>query len=192
MLDPERPAGNGALLPAGPLRRPAVTLREAGRLVFVLEGDEAVAESTRAWAARLAPGVPLLALRRTALGVSAPGLREVEPLPRGARVGLLSGVGSPARFERFARALGLDVRGHASFSNHASWRRRDLGLALDDLARAGSACVLLTEKDEPRWPPGLRSPMPVQVLRTALTPLEPPEAALAPLRDALAGGPAFG
>ncbi len=192
VLDPERPAGNGALLPAGPLRRPAASLREATRLVLVLEEDEAVPEATRAWASRLAPGAPLLALRRTALGVSPPGRREVEPLPRAGSAGLLSGVGSPDRFERFVRAQGLDVRGHATFRNHASWRRRELGLALDDLVRAGSAFVLLTEKDEPRWPPGLGSPLPVRVLRTALTPLLPPDAALAPLRDAVAGGAAFG
>ncbi|HZE19709.1 MAG TPA: tetraacyldisaccharide 4'-kinase, partial [Candidatus Angelobacter sp.] len=37
MIDPRRPVGNGSLLPAGPLRRPASTLREATRVVFLLE-----------------------------------------------------------------------------------------------------------------------------------------------------------
>ncbi|HYQ89677.1 MAG TPA: tetraacyldisaccharide 4'-kinase, partial [Candidatus Binatia bacterium] len=65
-VDPRRPAGNGSLLPAGPLRRPASSLREAGRVVFLLEEPgETIPESTQGWLARVAPGVPVLRLRRT-------------------------------------------------------------------------------------------------------------------------------
>ena len=187
VLDPLRPEGNGDLLPAGPLRRPVETLREGTRIVFVLDGEPALPETARRWVGDHGFGVPSLTLRRVVRGVSGPGRLEVEPPRVGARVGLVSGVGAPARFERLVRAQGLVVTGHAAFSNHAAWRPRDLERAIDALAVAGSECVLLTEKDEPRWPAGLRTPVPVRVLRTELTPLDSPASALEPLRTALAG-----
>src|SRR5439155_11061679 len=59
-LDPDRPQGNGLVLPAGPLRRPASTLREASVIAFVMEeaGVELPA-ATKSWVAARAPGVPM-------------------------------------------------------------------------------------------------------------------------------------
>jgi tetraacyldisaccharide 4'-kinase len=163
-LDPSRPAGNGSLLPAGPLRRPVGTMREATRALFVLESpDEEVSEQARAWLARVAPGVPATRMRRTLL----------EPLPRGAAVGAISGIGSPARLERFLRAAGADLRAHEAFPDHARWSAPQILAALRRARDAGAALAVITEKDEPRWPTGLDSPIPVRVLRTGLVPLDP-------------------
>ncbi len=192
VLDPARPAGNGALLPAGPLRRPVECLLEATKLTFVIDGEGGLPEATRAWAARHAEGVPVLSFRRVARGVSVPGCADTVPFPSGARVGLVSGIGAPGRFERFVRAQGGSVTGHAVFPNHASWRPPELERVLEALTRAGSGLVLLTEKDEPRWPAGLRGSTAVRVLRTTLLPLDPPDMPLNPLRAALAGGTPLG
>ena len=196
-LDPDRPVGNGSLLPAGPLRRPAASLREATRAVFLLEDTgESVPEPTRAWLARTAPELPVLRLRRTLLGVSplrreAPGgSASVAPLPSGTPVAVLSGVGAPQRLERFLRGAGADLRLHEAFPDHARWTKADLTAALRRAARARAAMVLITEKDEPRWPADLSSEVPLRVIRTGVEPLDPVREALRPIQDfAVCEGP---
>jgi len=176
-LDPRRPAGNRSPLPAGPLRRPSSSLREAGRLVFLLEEPgEAVPEATFAWLARIAPGVPTLRFLRTLL----------DPLPRGARVAVVSGIGAPARLDRFLRAAGAEVLVHAAFPDHARWSAASLGPALARARGARAEMILVTEKDEMRWPRGLRPDLPIRVLRTGLRPLDSVEEALRPIREAAA------
>lgn len=174
-LDPRRPLGNGSLLPAGPLRRPKSAIREATRVVFVLEepGEE-IPESTLAWLAREAPGIPRLSLRRAFLGTSPPGTMERPEMPSsGARVALVSGIGAPDRLARFIRAAGLDLRYHAAFPDHARVSGEALLTALSRGAREGAETALITEKDEPRWPAHLRGALPVRVIRTGIAPMDP-------------------
>src|SRR5262249_45034646 len=103
--------------------------------------------------------------------------------------GILSGVGAPERLTRFARASGIPVVLHAAFPDHARWTEDALRRAAKDAARAGAETLLITEKDEPRWPRGLTLPLPVRVLRTSLVPLDDPGDALAALRAAVAASP---
>jgi tetraacyldisaccharide 4'-kinase len=189
-LDPVRPAGNGSLLPAGPLRRPVASLREADRAIFLLEEDERIPETTRDWLARTAPGLPTLRLRRTLVGVAP--LRRAEPrgpvtpLTPGTPVAVLSGVGTPARLERFLRAAGVDLRLHEAFPDHARWTTDELTAALRRAERAGARMVLITEKDEPRWPAALTTGLPLRVLRTGALALDPVREALRPLQESVA------
>jgi len=198
-LDPERPEGNGSLLPAGPLRRPVDTLREAGVIAFLLEepGEEVPLETLR-WADRMAQGVPRLRFLRTLLGTTplganpdAPALpsaasRALDPPRGGEGIGLISGIGSPARLTRFVRGSGVDVKSHAAFPDHARWRGPELLAAVERARAAGAESVWITEKDEPRWPRDLRPSLPVLVIRTGLRPLDPVDDALRSLREAVA------
>jgi tetraacyldisaccharide 4'-kinase len=183
-VDPRHPVGNGSLLPAGPLRRPAATLREANVIAVVLEAeDEDVPAETVAWVRALAPRAPLLRFLRCLDGTSSIGGHTVEPWTRPASpFALLSGVGSPARVERFARSHGIDVVFHAAFPDHAAWNASEVERALRAAARAGATGALITEKDEPRWPEGVRPPIPTRVLRTSLRAIDPVDRALAPMR----------
>jgi tetraacyldisaccharide 4'-kinase len=187
-LDPSRPAGNGSPLPAGPLRRPVSSLREAGRLVFLLEeSGEGVPEPTLAWLARVAPGIPTLRLQRTLRGVVRPGgTGPPDPLPRGARVAVVSGIGAPARLDRFLRAAGAEILFHAAFPDHARWSASSLRPTLARTRRDRAEMILITEKDELKWPPGLEPDLPVRVIRTSLSPLDPVEEALRPMHEAMA------
>ena len=189
VLDPRLPAGNGALLPAGPLRRPLSTLREATRIVFLLEDPrEWIPDATSAWVARFAPGVPSLRFTRTLRCLTPVGEPAAgEPLRHGAPVALVSGIGSPGRLERFVRAAGGDVRLHAVYPDHARWTRASLTASAGRARREGAETILITEKDEPRWPAQLRTGLPVRVIRTGIGPLDPVEDALGPLRAAVAG-----
>ena len=183
VLDPDRPGGNGALLPAGPLRRPARSLREATAVCFVMDAGEDLAQGTRRFVERHAPGARVLRFRRRLLGLSRPGAVLCEaPSPEG-RVGLVTGVGSPGRAERFLRGEGITVVAHAAFPNHARWTPGELGRAIEGLRRRRAEMILIAEKDEPRWPAGLEGPLPVRVLRTTLSPLPADADPLAPLRQ---------
>lgn len=187
-LDPELPEGNGALLPAGPLRRPTSTLSEASVILFLLEGkEEDVPRETLAWTAARAPHTPVLRLRRHLDGTSRVGEMEVEPWRTGTQpAGLVSGIGSPPRLERFAREAGIEIVSHAAFPDHARWSASAVRVALRRAARAGARVALITEKDEPRWPSMADPPLPTRVLRTSLCAIDPVDLALARLRAAVA------
>jgi len=170
------------------MRRPAATLREATRIVFLHEeSGEMIPESTRSLLAREAPGVPVSRFRRTLLGTTPPRAgKSPEPLARGARVALVSGIGAPSRLTRFIVGAGADVRLHAAFPDHARWSRASLKAALVRARREGAEVALITEKDEARWPARLDAALPVRVIRTGVVPLDPVEDALRSIRAAAA------
>ena len=175
VLDPLRPWGNGWMLPAGPLRRPRSTLRVADVLAFVLEPGEELPPEALESARAFASSAAVLRFRRSLAQVSPVGDRlssSTRPGPD-APVALVTGVGAPARVERLVRASGWRVVSHAAFPDHARWAEADLARALEHAAREGAGHARITEKDEARWPRRLRGPIPVAVLRTKLTPLDP-------------------
>jgi tetraacyldisaccharide 4'-kinase len=170
-IDPERPEGNGDLLPAGPLRRPASTLNEAAVLAFVLEGPgTTVPERTLEWAAWHAPRARVARFRRVLLSESGGGNGAEGG---GLRAGLMTGVGAPRRVAAFAAASGYAVVADASFPDHARVGPERLRGAMLQAARRGAEVILITEKDEHRWALPSDPPLPVRVLRTGLAPLDP-------------------
>jgi tetraacyldisaccharide 4'-kinase len=188
-LDAARPVGNGRLLPAGPLRRPPETLREADVVAFILEGG-GVPERTLDWARRAAPRARLLRFRRILLGVTRAGeWAGVDAGERGAtrapgdasrasgetvgRAALITAVGDPNRVAAFAEQAGIRVVDYVSFPDHARVGPERLRRAMTLAARRGAEVALITEKDEHRWALPYDPPIPVRVLRTGLEPLDP-------------------
>lgn len=188
-LDPRHPCGNGWPLPAGPLRRPARTLADATVIALLLEDEnEGVSDSTRALVARHAPHAATLRFRRVLRGVSEIGDARVSPWGSGGgAAGLLTGIGSPARVERFARAVGIPVAAHEAFPDHAVVPPDRLRAALERLRARGAAVALVTEKDEHRWAIPASPVLPVRVLRVDVAPLDPVSQVLERLRRAAAG-----
>jgi tetraacyldisaccharide 4'-kinase len=176
-IDPTRPFGNGWMVPAGPLRRPPGTLREAHVLAFVLEPGDQVEEAVLRAVRALAPQAAVLRFRRSLDRVTALGERNMPSgmLAPGAPVSLVTGVGAPARVERLVAASGARIVHHASFPDHARFQEDELARALERAASEGATEALITEKDEARWPRSLNPPVPVRVIRTRLTPLDPVE-----------------
>jgi tetraacyldisaccharide 4'-kinase len=128
VVDGSRGLGNGALLPAGPLREPAARLHQVD-LVVVNGGD---------WRP---DGVAALRMNL--------GTREALPLdggaPRplsafaGAKVHAVAGIGNPQRFFASLRSAGIEVIPHPFPDHH---RYRDIDLCFD-----GGLPLLMTEKD---------------------------------------------
>lgn len=148
-FDGERGAGNGWLLPAGPLREPVSRLTDA----LVVAIDRQVASLD----------VPQHVVRLRAGGFLDAAGRPVESVPE--RLLAVCGIGHPERFFQTLRALGHDVEGVA-LADHG-----DLDPA-DWVARASRAdrMLVLTEKDAARCLRQLREldPARVRVLRIEL------------------------
>ncbi len=128
IVDGARGLGNGALLPAGPLREPASRLSEVDLVVVNGAG----------WsAAGLAP------LRMGLQAVAAQNLLDKASRPlgdfAGQRVHAVAGIGHPPRFFDTLRGVGIQVVEHA-FSDHHAYTAGDLQFG-DGLP------VLMTEKD---------------------------------------------
>src|SRR5687767_14433453 len=182
-LEPESPAGNRLLLPAGPLRRPPETLREASVVAFILDGPGDVPPRTMEWTMRLSPSARIVRFRRVLVEVARPGSRHASStrgfdssaarVESGLPAGLLTGVGAPSRVEGFARASGFLVVSRASFPDHARVEPERLRAAMLQAARCGAEIILITAKDEYRWTLPDDPPLPVRVLRTGLAPLDP-------------------
>jgi tetraacyldisaccharide 4'-kinase len=133
VVDARRGLGNGALLPAGPLREPASRLEQVD--LVLLNGDGSsprLPDRVRGGAVRfrLEPG----AAQPLAGGAPRP-LRAFA----GVRVHAVAGIGDPERFFISLREAGLDAVGHA-FADHHAYVREDLDFG-DDLP------VLMTQKD---------------------------------------------
>ena len=138
VVDAARGAGNGRLLPAGPLREPVSRLEEVSVVVQTGSGPHgrAGALTMRLGGDRLLPldgaGAP------RALGELA-----------GQRVHAVAGIGNPARFFATLRAAGLEPLPHA-FPDHHAYGARDLEFG-DALP------VLMTEKDAVKCRPFARA-----------------------------------
>ena len=131
VIDGARGLGNGALLPAGPLREPSGRLHEAG--LVVVHGTDVhhvVPPELAPLTMHLAP----LPLRRVADDAEADLARL-----RGTRVHALAGIGNPDRFFAQLRAEGLDPIDHPRPDHHR--------YSAQELVPGDGLPVVMTEKD---------------------------------------------
>jgi tetraacyldisaccharide 4'-kinase len=139
VVDGERGAGNGRVLPAGPLREPWSRLA-ASDLVLVNGGGERAVT----WPAGVAPErIDLVADTADAFGG---GARVPLAQFAGRTVRALAGIGNPARFHRLLAAHGLRVE-PVMVDDHGRAAPADL---------AGSAPLLMTAKDAVKYAPADR------------------------------------
>jgi tetraacyldisaccharide 4'-kinase len=125
----DRLAGNGRMMPAGPLREPMARLDRVDAVV--VNGQADFREG--AWRMRLLPE----AIRPLAGGPGVPAA-HVQNTYRG-RIAAVAGIGNPARFFTLLSAMGIKAARHA-FPDHHAFSRADLAAINADI-------VLMTEKD---------------------------------------------
>jgi tetraacyldisaccharide 4'-kinase len=135
VVDGERGFGNGALLPAGPLREPAQGLAAADLVIVHGIDTRGVAPA----------GALRMQLQPAALhSLAGEEVQSLETL-RGATVHAVAGIGNPARFFGLLRALGAIPIEHA-FADHHRYRARDLDFG--DAHR-----IVMTQKDAVKCAP---------------------------------------
>ena len=127
----DRGAGNGWLLPAGPLREPLSRLGAVDAVICNGLADPRLPAGVKRFDMRLTPGV--------FYRLEDPQQTCPPAQLAGRRLHALAGIGDPARFFRTLEALGLSFSRHP-FPDHHAYTAADLTFA------AGSA-LLMTEKD---------------------------------------------
>jgi tetraacyldisaccharide 4'-kinase len=133
VVDGARGFGNGALLPAGPLREPVTALNAVDLVVIHGDDIQGVGQGRAPLRMTLQPGL----LRQLLTGRA----QSLDVL-RGERLHAVAGIGHPQRFFELLRSLGAHPVEHA-FADHHPWRTRDL--AFGDALR-----IVMTEKDAVR------------------------------------------
>jgi tetraacyldisaccharide 4'-kinase len=128
VVDASRGLGNGALLPAGPLREPAARLAEVGLVVANGNG----------WAAPAGRQVTMRLAAQEARALAGGGRLPLAGFA-GQTVHAVAGIGNPARFFSMLSQHGLRLVVHP-FPDHHPFTAADLEFG-DDLP------VLMTEKD---------------------------------------------
>ena len=129
VVDSARGVGNGALLPAGPLREPPARLNEVD--VVVMNGPASPAQSRK-------PALEMLLRPGAARSVQGERQQALQTF-QGGRVHALAGIGNPERFFTQLEAQGLSIVRHA-FADHHRYTAGDIDFG-DGLP------ALMTEKD---------------------------------------------
>lgn len=131
VVDAARGFGNGALLPAGPLREPVSRLPAADCVVLNGSGSPPLPQG-------LAPVVRMSLQLASLRALRGAGIAPPESL-RGESVHAVAGIGHPARFFSLLRGLGARPVEHA-FADHHAFTAQDLQFG-DDRR------IVMTEKD---------------------------------------------
>ena len=141
--DNEWPLGDGAVVPAGPLREPLkVGLARADAVILMLPAD---LEKPDPALVKLFGRTPGLIAR----------LEPAAPPPPGPQLGF-AGVGKPWKVKRALKAAGCDLKDFVSFPDHAPYDEATLE-TLAAKARGLRAGLVTTEKDWIRLPPHWRA-----------------------------------
>ncbi len=176
LLDAARPFGNGRLLPAGPLREPVCTLREADVLILSRYDDRRHRDRLD-FLGRSFPDQEIFTAVITP--VSARRFPGGEKHPPGALDGLpalaFAGLARPKVFRDTLNSLGVDLRGWREFPDHYAFTPGDLAMLAQEARGQQARALITTSKDwarlGERWPGDL----PLWVLETAAR-VEPEEA----------------
>lgn len=152
MFDADFGAGNGHLLPRGPLRE---SLRGLGRSHAIGEVDGVLPDVITQAIGRFAPNAFRFRARRRPVS-----LRDLEAtvavspeVLRGMKVGMIAGIARPESLRRTLRELGAEVIAERLFRDHHPYRARDFR-GLNEQA----SVWVTTEKDAfkilPNWTAG--------------------------------------
>jgi tetraacyldisaccharide 4'-kinase len=137
LIDAKRGFGNGAVIPAGPLRAP-IDAQIALADCVIVNGDPTARELDA-----IAAALPRLhaGLMRARV-VPAPGSEALA----GKRVVAFAGIANPKRFFDLVDRLGADVRETVVFADHHAFSEADAGRLLALAGKAGASLVT-TQKD---------------------------------------------
>ncbi len=139
VVDATRGLGNGALLPAGPLREPASRLRDVDAVVHLV-AERTPAVTTRTPREFLMTHVPV-GWRNLA---DPSRVADPRSWPKGS-IHAIAGTGNPQRFFDLLATLGIEAIPHAFADHHAFVR--------EDLAFPGAQAILMTAKDAVKCAP---------------------------------------
>lgn len=145
VVDAFRGFGNGAVLPAGPLREPVETGLGRADLLMVVGPEVARRRFLSDWASRIA--CPLLEAELRPLQTGLP--------LRGAPVLAFAGIGNPDKFFATLESLGANILKRVPLGDHQTLTPGLMARMEADAMRLG-AMMVTTEKDAVRLPQAFR------------------------------------
>lgn len=170
LLDAGDPWAGGRLPPLGRLREPLRSLQRASAVLVtkVPENWQPVVADIRTRVARIAPDLPLIAVRMYLQRVRLPdeGWQGPEVL-KGQRVFAFAGLGRPAGFSTHLEDAGAEVAAYRWFPDHHRYTADDIETVLAEAA-AVNAVPVTTAKDAVKLP----SDTGVWVVEAAMVPVE--------------------
>lgn len=158
LLDARHPAGNGHLLPRGPLREPLAALRSADAFVLTRHGPAGDIPRPATDVSLLRKPIFRSNHREVIRGMVHPG-QAIDFLPvaaegdsncgliSGRRVYRFSGIADNARVDASIEKLGGGIVGKMDFRDHHFYDDRDIAAIEAEASRSRAEMLLTTEKD---------------------------------------------
>ena len=172
LLDAQHPFGNNHLLPRGTLREPPAFLQSADAVVLTRSGQ--VPPENRESLIRWAAPRPVFAsdhqpVIRMVLKAGQPaGALQTGPEGgldlKNSRVFAFAGLGRNDAFFNSLGRLGTGVQGTMGFADHHCYADSDLRQVIQLAPQTGATCLITTDKDFVRLPPGTRLPLDLIVM----------------------------
>lgn len=174
VLDSAEPFSTGHVFPAGLLREPLATLKEADVLVLNKWDASPDAKALRSLLGALFPKVPVVTGRYRIEGFRNTRTGRKVPLSvlRRAPLGAFCGLGEPRAFLRSLSGLGIRPKRAFLFPDHFTYTEGDLRDILEAASAQGLRFLVTTAKDEVKLPKAGRSTLPILVLDIRWEPLE--------------------
>ena len=153
LMDARRPAGNGRILPAGPLREPVSAVHRADIIVMTGGNKEALPLQTSAVSPSgtvMSQNIPLFRGLHRPLGfISGEKTDDVLPCDhiRGKRICAFAGIGSPEAFRNTLAGLGGHIVSFLAFPDHHHYTRQDVYAINEAAGRGAAELIVTTEKD---------------------------------------------
>lgn len=149
-IDGLNPAGNGFMIPAGPLRDSFSRLKKADQIIITRTEQAHSIAPLRSRIQRITGTMPLLARHTPGRLVSCAGNPITNSLPAGTSVFCFAGIGNPDSFLQTVAETGLKPAGFIPFPDHHWYTRADLDRLLTRAEETGPAILVTTEKDAMR------------------------------------------
>jgi len=153
LIDASNPWGNRRLLPAGPLREPLSTVKQA-QAVIITRADQGKDIDAVVAKIRTYTSAPVFTSVHTpAAFVSLRNGSRGDPGSlRGDRAFCFAGIGNPDSFYATVRNCGIAVIATHSFPDHHWYTARDIESIIEQAQQARVSLVITTEKDAVRLP----------------------------------------
>jgi tetraacyldisaccharide 4'-kinase len=156
VLDAGEPFGRYRLLPSGLLREPISSLERANIVVVTRSHPDDPLQTLQEVVRRHNPAAPVFrAYHRPVCFVPLDG-STVVPLRdlSGIKAAAFCGIGNPDAFRADLLELGVDIVVFEPFRDHHRYSGEEIARLFRDAREAGAGCLITTEKDAVRLPPG--------------------------------------
>ncbi|MBN2432355.1 MAG: tetraacyldisaccharide 4'-kinase [Acidobacteria bacterium] len=154
LMDGRRPLGNGRVLPAGPLREPAVAIRRADAILLTRCEVSSPPPDLIRRLGLITPDVPVYTsnFRLTTLYAAAQNSDISLSRFKGKPVVAFCGIAHPQQFFRMLTAAGLQLRAVLTFDDHQDYSAAEEQRIVAACNRTGAVAALTTRKDQVKLP----------------------------------------